>query len=128
MALAAPRAVLVDKHHGRLDQPLGQLTRVADGGGGQDELGRGAVETGDALEPPQHVGDVRAEHPAIGVHFVDDHEAQAPEELLPAGVMRQDAGMKHVWIGKHDAGISPDRRAVPGGCVAVINRRLQIED
>jgi len=34
---------------------------------------------------------MRAEDTAVGVHFVDDDEAQALEEIRPVGVMRQNA-------------------------------------
>ena len=39
-----------------------------------------AVVRGDAAQPAQHLGDVRAEDAAVAVALVDDHEPQAAEE------------------------------------------------
>ncbi len=54
------------------------------------------------LQPPDDVGDVRAEDAAIAVHLVDDDVSQPVEELVPLGVVRQDAGVQHVGIGDDD--------------------------
>ncbi|KAG1470376.1 hypothetical protein G6F57_011813 [Rhizopus arrhizus] len=93
--------------------------RIADGGRAQDELRLHAVERADALEPAQHVGDVAAEHAAVGVHFVDDDVAQVLEELRPLGVMRQDRLVQHVRVGDHDIAVQADSLARVAGGVAV---------
>jgi hypothetical protein len=69
---------------------------------------------------------MRAEDAAIGVGLIDDHVAQAAEELIPVGVVRQDAGMQHVWVGQYDAGILADGGAVLLRGVAVIDSRCQV--
>ncbi len=92
---------------------------VADGGRAQDELRFHAVERADALEPAQHVGDVAAEHAAIGMHFVDDDVAQVLEELRPLGVMRQDGLVQHVRVGHHDVAMQADGLSCIAGRVAI---------
>ena len=99
VALPAPGAVLVDKLNRSLDQSLTKFPRVADCSGGENELRLCTIKPGDAFQPAYHVGNMRAEDTAVGVHFVDDDEAQALEEIRPVGVMRQNAGVKHVGIG-----------------------------
>ena len=93
--------------------------RIADGGRAQDELRLHAIERADALEPAQHVGDVAAEHAAVGVHFVDDDVAQVLEELRPLGVMRQDRLVQHVRVGHHDVAVQADRLPRIAGSVAI---------
>ncbi|MNS86437.1 hypothetical protein D3C72_1203430 [compost metagenome] len=101
--------------------------RVADGGRAQDELRLHPVERADALEPAQHVGDVAAEHAAIGVHFVDDDVAQVLEELRPLGVMRQDRLVQHVRVGNHDVAMQADRLACIAGGVTIEGKGLHPE-
>ena len=120
VARAARRAVLVHHRDGRFDQPLGQLGRVGDGGRAQDELGGRAVEGGDAPQPAQHVGDVAAEDAPVGVHLVQDHQAQPLEELGPLGVVGQDAGVQHVRVGDQHARRPPYPGPRRGGRVAVV--------
>ena len=43
-----------------------------------------------------------AEHAAIGVQLVDHDVAQVLEQLRPARMVRQDAGVQHVGIAEHD--------------------------
>jgi hypothetical protein len=55
-------------------QALGQLHRVGDRRGGEQEPRLGAVRRGDPPQPAQDPRDVRAEHAAIGVRLIDhDH-------------------------------------------------------
>ncbi|MCZ7564158.1 MAG: hypothetical protein M5U08_10525 [Burkholderiales bacterium] len=63
---------------------------------------------------------MRAEDAAVGVQLVDDHVAQALEELRPLGVMRQDPGVQHVRIGDDDV-------AVGAHGAARIARRVAVE-
>lgn len=113
------RAGFGDGGDRRLDQRFGMRLRVADGGRAQDELRRHAVEGADPLQPAQHVGDMAAEHAAVGVHLIDHHIAQVFEELRPLGVMRQDRLVQHVRVGHHDVAMQADRLARIAGGVAV---------
>ena len=60
-----------------------------------------------------HIGNMRAEDAPVGVHFIDDDEAQAAEEFHPVGVVRQDAGVKHVGVGQDDARLLADGERGP---------------
>ena len=58
-------------------------------------------------EPAQaanDVGQMAAEHPAVGVQLVDDDVAEVLEEHGPLRVVRQDAGVEHVGVGQHEVG------------------------
>jgi hypothetical protein len=124
--LAARGAGLVDQLHRRLDEPLCQLLRVADGRGRGDEDRVAAVVRADALEPADHVGHVAAEHPAVGVQLVDHHVAQVLEEVRPLGVVRQDAPVQHVRVGHHHvAAIAQDAPRL-GRRVAVVGEGLEV--
>ena len=48
--------------------------------------GSAAVMRGDAAQPAQDLRDVRPEHPAVAVAFVDDDHPQPLEEAAPAAV------------------------------------------
>ena len=65
---------------------------LADGGRGEHEhrartcsAARRGVPGGDPAQPPQDLGHVRAEHPPVGVAFVDHHVAQPAEAARPSG-------------------------------------------
>ena len=60
--------------------------------------------TTDALEPPQHIGEVTSENAAVGVELVDHHVAKVLKEVHPLRVERQDSGVEHVRIGEHEVG------------------------
>ena len=113
------RAAFGDRRHRPPDQRFGVRLRIADRRRAQDELRRRAVERADPPEPTQHVGDVRAEYAAVGVDFVDHHEAQVLEELRPLGVVRQDRLVQHVRIADHDVAMQSDRLARIAWRVAV---------
>ena len=83
--LAARRAALVHQLERLLGEPLGELARVGDRRRRADERRVRAVVPADALQPPQHVREVAAEHAAVGVQLVDDDEAQVLEQLRPRG-------------------------------------------
>ena len=119
--LAARSAAAVDQLQvGNLQQPLGQVQWVADGGGRAEEARRRAVELTDPLQAAHHVGDLGAEHAAVGVQLVDDHVLQRREEAPPPRVVGQDAGVQHVGIGEHDVARLPDLCAPPRRGVAVV--------
>ena len=85
--------------------------RVRDGGRGTDEHRVAAVVLADAPQPAQHVGEVAAEHAAIRVQLVDDHEPEVLEQLRPARMVRQHARMQHVGVAEHDVRTRADRTA-----------------
>ena len=76
----------------------------------------------DAKQPAKHVGDVAAEHAAVGVQLVDHDVAELLEQLEPLGVMRQDRRVEHVRVGHHDLPGRADRRPDRGRRVAVVGR------
>ena len=63
----------------------------------------------DALQPPEDVREMAAEHAAIGVQLVDDDEAQVLEQLRPARMVRQDSRVQHVGIAEHDVRLAANR-------------------
>ena len=55
---------------------------------------------------------MRAEHAAVGVHFVNHDVTQTIEELRPARVMRQNALVQHIGVGNHNISVQP--HSAPG--------------
>ena len=99
------RAVVVDQRDVlEAGQPLGELDRVGDRRGGQQEARLGAVGGGDPAQAAQHVGDVRAEHAAVDVRLVDHDDGEVGEQVGPGAVVGQDADVQHVGVGQHDVG------------------------
>ena len=45
---------------------------------------------------------MRTKYAAVGVHFIDDNEAQGFEEILPGGVVGEDPRVQHVGVGEDD--------------------------
>ena len=82
----------------------------------------------DALESPQHVGQVTAEDPSIGVQLVDHHVAEVLEEVHPLGVMRQDARVQHVGVGQDEIRPCPHRAARVLRRVAVISVHAHVRE
>jgi len=74
----------------------------------------------DALEATQDVGQVGAEHPAIGVELVDHDVAKVLEEVRPLRVVRQNPRVQHVGIGQHEVGARPHGPPCVLGRVAVV--------
>ena len=94
---------------------------IANRGRGENELRIGPIESGHTFQPPQYVRHVRAEHAPIGVHFIDDYEFQVAKKLRPIGVMRQNAGVEHIGVGKDDVRIFADGGAVALRCIPIVN-------
>ncbi len=118
------RAVLVDQADVlQAGQALGQLDRIGDGGGGQQEARCSAVGGRDPPEAPQNVGHVRAEHAAVDVRLVDDHHGQVGEQLCPGGVVGQDPHVQHVGVGQHHVGALAYLRPRLARRVAVVDGR-----
>ena len=124
--LAARRAVLLDQLERTAGQPFGQLARVRDGRRRADEDRIRAVVPADALEPPEDVREVAAEHAAIRVQLVDDDEAQVLEQLRPARMVRQDARVHHVRIAEHDVRLAADRAPRIRRRVAVVGEHANL--
>ena len=103
-------------------EPLGEFNRVGDRGAGQQKARLGAVDRGDSPQPPQHVANVRAEHAAVDVRFVDDHEREVREQVAPRGVVRKDPDVEHVRVGDHQVAALADRGPLGARRVAVVDR------
>ena len=102
--VARGRAVFRQLGHRLAGEASGKLAGIGDGGGGHDELRRGAVVAADPLEAPEHVGEVAAEHAAVRVQLVDHDVAEVLEEVHPLGVVGQDPRVEHVRIGEDEVG------------------------
>ncbi len=122
VALAGRSAVPVHQPYRPADEHLGQLGRVPDGRRAADDDRMAAVVGADAEQPAEDVGDVAAEHAAIGVQLVDHDVAELLEQLEPLGVMRQDRRVEHVRVGHHDLPGGSDRRPDRRRRVAVVGR------
>ena len=82
------RAILVDQRGRAFYQLFSKFFRIADGSGGEDELRVGLVKRSDPFKPADDIGNVRAEHPAVGMHFIYNHIPEPRKELAPEGVVR----------------------------------------
>jgi len=121
MPLAVRRAVSVD-HTNRLFQHLaGKFLRVGDRGGGKDKLWMRTIKSAYPFEPPNYIGNMRTEHPAVSMNFINYHKSQVAQVLYPECVVRQDSHMQHIGVGQQDPGAFPDSRTSMSGCVAVID-------
>ena len=63
-------------------------------------------------------------HASVIMQFVDDDVLQILEGLRPLGMVRQDAGMHHVWIREDHIRALADRAARVLRCIAVVRERL----
>ncbi len=124
--LGLRRPALIDERHLALQQVLGVLLGVCHRGRAADEHRVGPVEPADPLQPAEHVGQMAAEHPAVDVQLVHHHVLQIGKELLPLGVVRQDAGMQHVGVGDHHMALLADGLARVIGRIAVIGEGLDV--
>ena len=91
----------------------------------EQEARRRAVGVADPPQPPQHVGDVRAEHAAVDVRLVDHDHREVGEEVAPRVVVGQDPEVQHVGVGEDDVRPPPDRRPLLARRVAVVDRRAR---
>ncbi len=119
------RAVLGLHFHSIFNQVARELDRIGDRGRAADELRFASVKPGDALQPAKHVAKVAAEHAAIGVQLVEHHVTQIFKQASPTGVMRKDAGVQHVRIGKNDMAFFADGLASVAGRIAVIRKHAK---
>ena len=63
----------------------------------------------DALEPPNDVREMAAEHATIRVQLVDDDEPEILEQLRPARMVREDPRVHHVGVAEHDVRLAANR-------------------
>ncbi len=102
-----------------------EIAGVGDGGGTTDELGIAAVKAGDAAEAAEDIAQVAAEDAAVGMQFIEDDVAEVFEEASPARMVREDAGVQHVWIGQNDVTFFANGFASVGGRVAVVSENAE---
>src|SRR6185369_10781783 len=103
------------------DQTFGEFAGIPDGCRSENELRLCPIKGSHTFQPANDVGDMRAEDPAIGMGFINDDELQVGEEVVPVGMMRQDAGVQHIWIGEHNACVLANGWAVLCGSIAIVN-------
>ncbi len=121
MLLATRRAVARDRLHLLLEQHFRQLARVGNRCAGANELRLRAVVCADAPQPPQHVGHMAAKDAPVGVELVDDHIAQPLKEIGPLRMRGQNARVKHVRVGEHNARAAADAPAFARRRIAIID-------
>ena len=63
----------------------------------------------------------------VGVQLIDDDVAEVGEQLYPACVMWQDAGVEHVGIGDDDVAGLADGLPCAYWCVAVVGVGLEVD-
>ena len=119
-------AVPADQLERAADQPFGQIARVRDRRGGKDEARVASVCGCDAAQPADHVGDVRAEHPAVGVGLVDDDPLEVCEEIPPAPVVGQDSDVEHVGVAQHEVASPAYGRPLVLRRIAVVDRVAEV--
>ncbi len=130
---APRRGVLGDRGYFEPGQPVGGLLGLGDGGRGEHEGRRRAVQGADPPQPAYDGRDVRTEHAAVVVTFVDHDVAQAAEELRPPGVPGQQRAVQHVGVGEEILTVVARplpqlarRVAVVGGGAHVESEREQV--
>ena len=121
IALRLSRGVRLDDRCRLAGQRGCELTRIRDGGRGQQELGLGAVDTGEPPQPPQDVADMGAEDAAVDVCLVDDDVAQVVQHVAPPVVVGEDADVQHVRVRQDHVRAAPDLPPSLGLRVAVVD-------
>ena len=101
-------AIVVHQRDRGLDEFLGQLARVGDGGGGANKAGSRAIEATHPPQSPQHVRHVPAKDTPVGVKLIKHDVAQVAKEPRPAGMVGQDASVEHVGVGDQQTGLAAD--------------------
>ena len=112
MLFARRRSVLIHQDNFAFEDLAGQLRGIGDGRRRADKLKSGAVEGGNASQPPEDVAQVAAEYATVGMELVDDHVAKILKKLRPFRMVRQYAGVKHVRVG--DDQVSPRTNGFAG--------------
>jgi hypothetical protein len=125
-SLGAWRGIPVDDRGIDSPESGGELARVGDRRGGEQQLRLGTVDAGEAAEAAQDVRDVRAEHAAIHVCLVDDDEAQVVEDVRPAVVVREHADVEHVRVREDQVRPAADLPTAFPWRVPVVDRRAHV--
>ncbi len=120
------RAAFVQERHRTLQNFLRVLAWIGHRRRAADKHRVGAIETADADQPADDVGEVRTEDAAIGMQLVDDNVFEVHKKLLPFGVVRQNARMQHVGIGHHDMPLAADGPARVIGRVSVVGEGFDV--
>ena len=108
---------------GAPDQPGGGRGGIGHRRRGEHEDRLGPVAAADAAQPPEHVPDVRTEHPAVGVALVDDHVGDPAQRAGPLLVGGQDPAVQHVRVGHDPPRVPPHPVPLLAGGVPVVGRR-----
>ena len=98
------------------------------GRGGEHERRVAAVARGDTAQTSDDAGRVGAEHAAIDMALVDDHEAQRAPEDRPAFVSGQHRVVEQIRVGQDDAGVVADPASLVRGSVTVERRDARTRD
>ena len=117
---ASRRAILGHELEWLLDERFSQLARIGNRRRRADERRIRAVVLADPPQPAQHIGQVAAEHSAIGMELVDHDVAKVLEQLRPARMVRQDPRVNHVGVGQHDMRAAADRATCVLRRIAVV--------
>jgi hypothetical protein len=108
------------------DKLFSQFPWVGNGCGQENKLRGASVKPADPLKPPKNLCNVTPEYSAVGMHFIDDHEAQLLPEGLPLTVVWQQGIMEHVRIGEQNMGMIPSYfGSLIGGGIPVVDRCLE---
>ncbi len=116
-------AVLGDRRDGGAHEAARGRGGIGDGRRREHEDRIGTVAVADPPQPPQHVPDVRAEDPPVGVALVDDDVGHPAERARPLLVRRKDPPMEHVGVGHDPAGVAADPVPLLAGGVTVVGGR-----
>ena len=80
------------------------LTGVGDGSRATNELRIGSVSGADASQPPEDIGHMGTENASVGMRFINHHKLELTEEGSPRTMIRQNAKVQHIRIGKDYSG------------------------
>ena len=119
--LAARAAVAINQVHRPAKKLQCDILGVGDGRGAENEYRIRAVMPADSVQPAEEIGGIGAEKAGISVQFIDYDILQAPQELGPAGMLWQEACVKHIGVGENDSGFIAQLSAHVRGGVAVEN-------
>ena len=96
----ARRTVMINQRHRPTGDTLCVLLRIADCSRAANKLHVSPVVAADAVQPTEHIGQVRAENPAVRMHLIDHNIPKVSEKSIPSGMVRKDALVEHVRVGQ----------------------------
>ncbi len=88
----------------QIEQGQGVFVGVGNGCGGTNELWCSAVESANTMQAAQDIGKMAPEDPPVDMQLVNNDIAQLGQELTPARMMGQNAGVQHIGVGDNDGG------------------------